>query len=329
MRDNKAFAVAPMMEWTDRNCRFFHRLLSSKAVLYTEMVTADAVRLGDRARLLDFNAEEQPVVLQLGGSDPLALAEAAKIAADWGYSEVNLNVGCPSDRVQSGRFGACLMREPELVGELVATMIKAVDIPVSVKCRIGVDEQDPGPALDALLRSVSDAGCNSVTVHARKAWLQGLSLRENRDIPPLDYDRVYQVKQDFPELFIALNGGLVDIEEAAIHLPKVDGVMLGRAAYQTPWILSDVDRVFYGEAKEPLSRHEIVALMAEYADRQRMDRGTPVKSVARHMMGLFQGLPGARAWRRKLSETIHNEEATGRTLIEAAALVPNPDQKAA
>ena len=322
-------SVAPMMDWTDRHCRAFHRHLTRRALLYTEMVTADAVRFGDRARLLGFAPEEHPVALQLGGADPAAMAEAARIAEDFGYGEVNVNVGCPSDRVQSGRFGACLMREPELVGRVVAAMRAAVSIPVTVKCRIGVDDQDPGSALDALADAVADAGCRTLVVHARKAWLQGLSPKENRDVPPLDYGRVDVLKARRPELTVVLNGGLQDLDAAAAAIGRgLDGAMLGRAAYQTPWVLADVDRRFFGAPPSDLDRHAVVEAMADYAARARRDLGTPVKSIARHMLGLFQGLPGARAWRRHLAETMPDPGAGPAILIEAAARVA-PERRAA
>ena len=322
-------SVAPMMDWTDRHCRAFHRHLTRHALLYTEMVTADAVRFGDRARLLGFSEEEHPVALQLGGADPEAMAEAARIAEGFGYDEVNVNIGCPSDRVQSGRFGACLMREPALVGRVVAAMREAVSIPVTVKCRIGVDDQDPGPALDELAGAVVEAGCGTLIVHARKAWLQGLSPKENRDVPPLDYGRVDALKAKRPDLTVVLNGGLLDLDAAAAALVRgLDGAMLGRAAYQTPWVLADVDRRFFAAPPTGLDRHGVVEAMADYAARARRDLGTPVKSIARHMLGLFQGLPGARAWRRHLAETMPAPDAGPEILIEAAARVA-PECRAA
>ncbi len=242
---NKIFAVAPMMDWTDRHCRVFHRQLTRHALLYTEMVTAQAIKHGDRQRLLGFDSVEQPVALQLGGSDPRLLAEAAKIGEDFGYSEINLNVGCPSDRVQEGRFGACLMAEPQLVGDCVAAMMAAVKIPVTVKCRIGIDDQDEIEGLNRFVEAVAATDCNTFIIHARKAWLKGLSPKENREIPPLNYARVYKLKNDFPQLNIILNGGLDSLEAAQAALQNFDGVMLGRAAYHTPWLLADVDRVFF------------------------------------------------------------------------------------
>jgi len=326
---SRRFSVAPMMDWTDRHCRLFHRLLSARALLYTEMVTADAVIHGDRAHLIGYSEAEHPIALQLGGSDPAKMAEAARIAADWGYDEVNINVGCPSDRVQSGTFGACLMREPETVARVVAAMRAAVSVPVTVKCRIGVDDQDPEPALDALVGQVVEAGCDSVTVHARKAWLQGLSPKENRDVPPLDYDRVYRLKAARPDLEVVINGGIPDLDAAVEHLARVDGAMLGRAAYQSPWLLHEVDDRLFGDAPRDLDRHSVVEAMAEYAARMARDRGTPVKSICRHMMGLFQGLPGARSWRRYLSENCYGPEAGPHVLTDAARLVSPPDRQAA
>ncbi len=318
---DRRFCVAPMMDWTDRHCRQFHRLLTRRAVLYTEMVTADAVRFGDRERLLGFSVAEHPVALQLGGADPQAMTEAARIGADSGYAEININVGCPSDRVQSGRFGACLMREPDTVARVVDAMAEAVAVPVTVKCRIGVDDQDSETALDALVDRVADAGCRTVIVHARKAWLQGLSPKENRDVPPLDYDRVRRLKARRPELEIILNGGLDDLDGAIAATDGLDGMMIGRAAYQTPWMLSAVDSRIYGDDPTPLDRHAVVGEMVDYARRQAVDQGTPIKSIARHMLGLFQGLPGARAWRRHLSQTMHRDGAQADILREATALV--------
>ena len=248
------FCVAPMMDWTDRHDRFFLRLITRHARLYTEMVTADAIRFGDRARLLDFDAAEHPLALQLGGSDPVTLAEAAKIGEDWGYDEINLNVGCPSDRVQSGAFGACLMREPDLVAECMAAMREAVNIPVTVKCRIGVDDQDPETALTQLVTSCREAGVEVFIIHARKAWLEGLSPRENREIPPLDYPLVYRLKQQFPDISIIINGGIETLDQTQTHLAQVDGVMVGRAAYKTPYFMADIDRLIFGAGEAPLSQ---------------------------------------------------------------------------
>jgi tRNA-dihydrouridine synthase A len=295
------FAVAPMMEWTDRHCRYFHRLLTRRALLYTEMVTAAAVLRGDRARLLAHDEAEHPVALQLGGSDPRALAEAARIAADFGYDEINLNVGCPSDRVQEGRFGACLMAEPVLVGDCVAAMKASVAVPVTVKCRLGVDDQDPEQALDAIAQAAVAARADALIVHARKAWLQGLSPRENRAVPPLDYDRVYRLKQSYPALIVALNGGVASIKEAGAHLAKVDGVMMGRAAYQEPWRLLSVDPALFGAPAPAGAVLEAAERLIPYIERETA-AGVRPYAIVRHTLGLFQGAPGARAFRRHLAE---------------------------
>ncbi|WP_298377892.1 tRNA dihydrouridine(20/20a) synthase DusA [uncultured Bradyrhizobium sp.] len=295
------FSVAPMMEWTDRQCRVFHRLMSRRARLYTEMLTTGAVIHGDRARLLGFDASEHPVALQLGGSDPRDLATAARIGEDFGYDEINLNVGCPSDRVKDGRFGACLMAEPALVAEGVAAMKRAVRVPVTVKCRIGIDDQDPEVALDTLARGVIAAGADALVVHARKAWLNGLSPKENRDIPPLDYDRVYRLKAALPDVPIIINGGITSIAEAKQHLAHVDGVMLGRAAYQEPWRLLTVDSELFGETPPHATMKDVFAAMLPYIERQ-LAEGTRLHSITRHFVGAFHGVPGARAFRRHLAE---------------------------
>jgi tRNA-dihydrouridine synthase A len=292
-------AIAPMMDWTDRFCRVFHRRLTRRALLYTEMVVADAIIHGDRDRLLAFSGDEHPVAIQLGGSEPAKLAEAARIAAGYGYDEINLNVGCPSDRVQSGTFGACLMRTPALVGACVAAMRAAVDIPVTVKCRIGVDDQDPESSLDALAESVIQAGAVAIWVHARKAWLEGLSPRENRDIPPLDYDRVYRLKEARPETFIGINGGIRNLSEAANHLAHVDGVMLGRAAYQTPALLVEADRLIYGERGQPNPIDVVSEFMPQIE--AWIAEGRRLGPLVRPMLGFFHGAPGARRWRQILT----------------------------
>ncbi|WEX07250.1 tRNA dihydrouridine(20/20a) synthase DusA [Chelativorans sp. AA-79] len=289
-----------MMDWTDRHCRFFHRQLTRRALLYTEMVVADAVIHGNRERLLGFDEAEYPVALQLGGSEPAKLAEAARIGAAFGYDEINLNVGCPSDRVQSGTFGACLMKVPDLVGACVAAMKESVAIPVTVKCRIGVDDQNPEEALDRLADAVFSAGADALWVHARKAWLQGLSPRENRDIPPLDYGRVYRLKERLSKKFIGINGGVQTIDEAATHLAHVDGVMLGRSAYHTPGILAAVDARIYGEAERAPMLPDVVDAMAAYAARH-IEQGGKLSHVTRHMTGLFHGRGGARRFRQILS----------------------------
>ncbi len=294
------FSVAPMMDWTDRHCRRFHRLMSRRALLYTEMVTSAAVIHGVRERLLGFDPAEQPVAVQLGGADPRELAEAARICADFGYCEINLNVGCPSDRVQDGRFGACLMLSPELVAECVAAMKQAVAIPVTVKCRIGVDDQEPRAALFDLAGKVADAGVDALIVHARKAWLQGLSPRENRDIPPLDYQLVYELKQAMPRMPIAINGGIASIEEARTHLAHVDGVMLGRAAYQNPELLLRVDPDLFDAPAPVADAHAALEALEPYIEAQ-LAQGVRLSSITRHLLGLFAGRPGARAFRRRLA----------------------------
>ncbi|MCY1015693.1 tRNA dihydrouridine(20/20a) synthase DusA [Pyxidicoccus sp. MSG2] len=312
--------VAPMMDWTDRNCRYFHRLLSRHTLLYTEMVTTGAVIHGDRERLLGYEPAEHPVALQLGGSEPAALAESARIGQEWGYDEINLNCGCPSDRVQSGRFGACLMAEPDLVARLVGAMREAVSIPVTVKSRIAIDDLDEWPTLEDFVRKVSAAGCSRFIVHARKAWLQGLSPKENRDVPPLRYELVYRLKSEFPHLDISINGGIKTMDAAADHLKHVDGVMMGRAVYESPYLLAEADRRFFGAQEAPPERHAIVEAMLPYVER-RMRQGAPLGAITRHMLGLFQGLPGARAWRRHLSENAHKSGAGPEVLVAALAKV--------
>jgi tRNA-dihydrouridine synthase A len=314
------FSVAPMMDWTDRHCRVFHRLLSRRALLYTEMLTTGAVIHGDRQRLLGFDASEHPVALQLGGSNPVDLAASAVIGEDFGYDEINLNVGCPSDRVKDGRFGACLMAEPHLVAECIAAMKKAVRIPVTVKCRIGIDDQDPEVALDTLAHAVLAAGADALVVHARKAWLNGLSPKENRDIPPLDYDRVYRLKASLPNVPIAINGGITTVAAAKQHLDHVDGAMLGRAAYQEPWRLLSVDPELFGEAAPHASMHEAIEALMPYIARQ-LAAGTRLHSITRHLVGAFQGVPGARAFRRYLAEVCTKPGAGVDSLRQALALV--------
>jgi tRNA-dihydrouridine synthase A len=311
-------SIAPMMDWTDRHCRYFHRLLTRRALLYTEMVVADAVMHGDRPRLLGFSPEEHPVAIQLGGSEPAKLAEAARIAEGFGYDEINLNVGCPSDRVQSGTFGACLMREPATVAACVAAMKAAVAVPVTVKCRLGVDEQDPEAALDAVADAVIDAGADAIFVHARKAWLQGLSPKENREVPPLDYDRVYRLKTRLPNVFVGINGGIATLDEAEAHLTRVDGAMLGRAAYHTPDILAGVDRRFFAEKAPPPDLRDVVGQMGAYVESVRAAGGR-ASHVTRHMLGLFHGLPGARQWRRILTVDGARPEAGAEVLFRALA----------
>ncbi|MEH2627938.1 tRNA-dihydrouridine synthase A [Bradyrhizobium sp. AZCC 1719] len=309
-----------MMDWTDRQCRVFHRLMSRRARLYTEMLTTGAIIHGDRRRLLGFDPSEHPVALQLGGSVPDDLATAASIGEDFGYDEINLNVGCPSDRVKDGRFGACLMAEPALVAEGVAAMKRAVKIPVTVKCRIGIDDQDPELALDVLARSVVAAGADALIVHARKAWLNGLSPKENRDIPPLDYDRVYRLKTVLPDVPIIINGGIGSIAEAKRHLDHVDGVMLGRAAYQEPWRLLDVDPELFGEVAPHATMKDVFEAMLPYIEGQ-LAQGTKLHAMARHFVGAFHGVPGARAFRRHLAEKGVRPGAGVDVLRDAIALV--------
>nr|WP_316214808.1 MULTISPECIES: tRNA dihydrouridine(20/20a) synthase DusA [unclassified Bradyrhizobium] len=314
------FSVAPMMDWTDRHCRVFHRLLSRRALLYTEMVTTGAVIHGDRKRLLGFDKSEHPVALQLGGSEPGDLATSARIGEDFGYDEVNLNVGCPSDRVKDGRFGACLMAEPGLVAACVAAMKGAVRIPVTVKCRIGIDDQDPEVALDVLARAVVAAGADALIVHARKAWLNGLSPKENRDVPPLDYDRVYRLKAALPQVPIIINGGIPSIEAAKQHLAHVDGVMLGRAAYQEPWRLLAVDPELFGEAPPHASMKDVLSALEPYIARE-LAGGTRLHAITRHLVGAYHAVPGARAFRRHLAEHGVRPDAGIAVLREAVAMV--------
>ncbi|RMA41589.1 tRNA dihydrouridine(20/20a) synthase DusA [Rhodophyticola porphyridii] len=311
-------SCAPMMDWTDRHCRYLHRLMSRHVLLYTEMVTAPAVIHGDRDRLLGFDPAEHPVALQLGGSDPRELAEAARIAAGYGYDEINLNIGCPSDRVQSGCFGAVLMERPGLVADCVAAMIAASPVEVTVKCRIGVDEQRPEEVLPAFLETVREAGVTRFAIHARKAWLQGLSPKQNRDVPPLDYPLVHRMKRDFPALHLSVNGGITSLEQAQTHLAAgMDGVMVGRAAYHDPSsLLLPADQVIFGETRAPRSAEEIVHLMLPYIERH-LSAGGKLAQVTRHMLGLFQGRPGARGWKRAISENAHKPGA-GPEVVQAA-----------
>ncbi len=312
-----------MMDWTDRHCRFFHRLLTKHARLYTEMVTTAALLHGDRRRLIGFHTGEHPVALQLGGCEPDQLAACAVIGEDFGYDEINLNVGCPSDRVQEGRFGACLMAEPALVAEGVAAMKRAVRIPVTVKCRIGIDDQDPEVALRALAQAVVAAGADELIVHARKAWLKGLSPRENRDIPPLDYGLVYRLKAELPRVPIVINGGIASLEEAKAHLQHVDGVMLGRAAYKEPWRLLAVDAEVFGDRGAPRTMKDALGAMLDYID-QEIAGGTRLHSITRHLLGAFHAVPGARAYRRYLAENAGGRNAGSQVLRDAIALIREP-----
>jgi tRNA-dihydrouridine synthase A len=316
-----------MMEWTDRHCRYFLRLISKRTLLYTEMVTADAILHGKPERLLHYDPAEHPVALQLGGGEPRSLAEAARIGAEFGYDEINLNVGCPSDRVQSGKFGACLMAEPETVADCVASMQSKVPVPVTVKCRIGIDDQDAEASLDAFIDAVAAGGCRIFVLHARKAWLEGLSPKENRDIPPIDYDRVYRLKRRRPDLTVIVNGGIGSLAEARAHLSHVDGAMLGRAAYHDPYLLAGVDAEFFGEAGEAPSRVKVLDRFLPYAE-QELARGARLNQMTRHILGLLHGQPRARAFRRLLSETAHLEGA-GIDVLKAARRVAAGEHRAA
>lgn len=309
-----------MMDWTDRHCRYFHRVMTRETLLYTEMVTAPALVRGGARHLLAFSEAEHPVALQLGGSDPAELAQAARMCCDEGYDEVNLNVGCPSDRVQSGTFGAVLMKSPDLVADCVAAMIDSASVEVTVKCRIGVDDQDPEVVLPEFLRKVSAAGVKRFTIHARKAWLQGLSPKENRDVPPLDYPLVNRMKAASPDLHLSINGGITDLSQAQAHLKDLDGVMIGRAAYHDPGLLLDADRRIFGVERAPMSRHEVVQAMEPYIS-DHLATGGKLAQVTRHMLGLFTGQPGARQWRRILSEQGHRPDAGLDVLRDAAAQV--------
>ncbi len=305
-----------MMDWTDRHCRFFLRLISRRVLLYTEMIPAGAIVHGDRARFLAFDPAERPLALQLGGAAPDELAACAAAAAEAGFDEVNLNVGCPSDRVQNARFGACLMAEPDLVGRCIAAMARASGLPATVKTRTGIDARDSYADLRGFVETVAAAGCRSFMIHARKAWLQGLSPKQNRELPPLQYERVYRLKQDLPELEIVINGGITSLDETEAHLTRVDGAMIGRAAYQNPWILAEADRRVFGDNRRQLERESVVQNLLPYVARQ-CAQGVPVKAITRHILGLFNGLPGARAWRRHISEAAHRPGA-GPEVIEAA-----------
>lgn len=317
-------SVAPMMEWTDRHCRMFHRQITRHALLYTEMVNAEAIIHGPRERLLSYSEAEHPIALQLGGSDPEALGEATRIAADYGYDEINLNVGCPSDRVQKGRFGACLMREPETVRASMEAIAAAANAQVSVKCRIGVDDMDDEAGLSEFIDHVAKSGVKMFIIHARKAWLKGLSPKQNREIPPLNYERVYRMKAARPDLTIILNGGVETIDQAKAHLEMVDGVMIGRAAYQTPMVLSDVDHQIFGAKTEVKTAHQIAEAMQPYIEAE-LQKGTRLHHITRHMLGLFHGQPGARQFRRILSEEANRDGADLSTYNSAlTALHPEP-----
>ncbi len=317
---SRTISVAPMLDWTDRHDRYFLRLISKHALLYTEMITTGAILHGNKDHLLGFDSAEQPVAIQLGGSDPSDLAKCAVIAEQWGYSEINLNVGCPSDRVQSGKFGACLMAEPELVRDCMKAMIDAVKIPVTVKSRIGIDRSDSFDELKSFVTRVRDSGCNTFIIHARKAWLDGLSPKENRSIPPLCYDRVYKIKKQFPDLEIIINGGINTLEECDEHLKYVDGVMIGREAYQNPYLLSEVDSRYYGSTHSVPSRLEIINSMIPYIEKH-LAAGGKLGQVSRHLLGLFQAQPGAKYWRRYISENAHHQGAGIEVINEALVVM--------
>ncbi|CDU07723.1 tRNA-dihydrouridine synthase A [Vibrio coralliirubri] len=314
-------SVAPMLDWTDRHCRYFHRLLSQQTLLYTEMVTTGAILHG-KGDFLEYNEQEHPLALQLGGSNPVDLAACAKLAGERGYDEVNLNVGCPSDRVQNGRFGACLMAEPELVVDCVSAMKEVTDIPITVKTRIGIDDQDSYEFLTKFVSTVSEkGGCEQFTIHARKAWLSGLSPKENREIPPLDYDRAYQIKKDFSDLVIAVNGGITTLEQTKEHLQHLDGVMIGREAYHSPFILAEVDQQIFGLDTPIKKRSQVVEEMYPYIERE-LSNGASLGHISRHMLGLFQSMPGARQWRRYISENAHKKGAGIEVMQTALAKIP-------
>lgn len=317
------FSIAPMLDWTDRHCRYFHRLLTRNTLLYTEMVTTGAILFG-KGDYLQYSADEHPIALQLGGSDPDALAKCAQIAEERGYDEINLNVGCPSDRVQNGRFGACLMASSQLVADCVAAMRAEVSIPVTVKSRIGIDDMDSYEFLCDFIETVKQSGCDTFIVHARKAWLSGLSPKENRDIPPLDYERVYQLKRDYPQLTIAINGGITDLAQIKEHLLHVDGVMVGREAYQNPYMLAHIDAELFADHHAISSRHDIIMQMLPYIE-QHLQSGGYLSHITRHMLGLFQGVPGARAWRRYLSENATRKGAGTEVLLAALGHVQECD----
>ena len=314
-------SVAPMLDWTDRHCRYFHRLLSQQTLLYTEMITTGAILHG-KGDFLEYNEQEHPLALQLGGSNPVDLAACAKLAGERGYDEINLNVGCPSDRVQNGRFGACLMGEPELVAECVSAMKQVTDIPITVKTRIGIDDQDSYEFLTQFVSTVSEkGGCEQFTIHARKAWLSGLSPKENREIPPLDYDRAYQIKKDFSDLVIAVNGGITTLEQTKEHLQHLDGVMIGREAYHSPFILAEVDQQIFGLDTPIKKRSQVVEEMYPYIERE-LSKGASLGHISRHMLGLFQSMPGARQWRRYISENAHKKGAGIEVVQTALAKIP-------
>lgn len=313
---NRRFCIAPMMDWSDRHCRYFWRLLTKHAVLYTEMVTTGALLHGDRQRFLKFNPEETPVALQLGGSDPHALAQCAKMAEDWGYSEVNFNCGCPSDRVQSGKIGAVLMAEPALVADCMAAMQDACSIPVTIKHRIGVDDMEDYADMRRFVIAIAEAGCGTFIIHARKAWLKGLSPKENREVPPLKYELIFQLKEEFPELEIIINGGIKTVEQCQFLLARVDGVMVGREAYQNPYFLAEVDREIFATQQPKVTREEVIEGFIRYMERESAN-GTRLHHMTRHILGLYSGRPGARAFRRHITEKINRPGSTTEIIRQA------------
>ncbi len=312
-------SIAPMMDWSDRHFRYFIRLITKHSLLYTEMITSGAIIHGDRDRFLTYNEEEHPIAIQLGGSDPKDLGTCAEIVTTYGYDEINLNVGCPSARVQSGSFGACLMAEPDLVAECVASMKQKTSLPVTVKTRLGIDDRDSYEELSDFIKTVQKAGCETFILHARKAWLNGLSPKENREVPPLQYDVVYQIKKDFPELEIMINGGIKSKHDINTHLAHIDGVMIGREAYHNPFILADIDQLFYNHQASP-SRIEVIEEFIGYLDKQ-IDKGVHLKHMSRHILGLFQGQVGAKKWRRHISENAHKPNTTSQVIKDALSEV--------
>jgi tRNA-dihydrouridine synthase A len=317
------FCVAPMMAWTNKHARYFLRLISESALLYTEMVPLNGLLHGDQARFLEYNQFEHPLALQIGGSDPKGLAQATRIAREWGYTEINLNLGCPSNRVTKANFGACLMEHPSLVAECVHAMVTENQLPITVKCRIGINNMDTGKTLDHFIEQISKSGCQTIILHARQALLDGLSPKENREIPPLDYKRVYQIKKDFPELSIIINGGITDLDQSLNHLRYVDGVMLGRAAYQDPFLLATVDQKIFDSKKPTIDRANIIQRLVPYCE-QELELGTPLHHITRHIMGLFRGCPGGKLWRRHLSTKAIERNATSKIIVEALqSILPN------
>lgn len=323
---NRRFSIAPMMDWSDRHCRVFWRQLSQHALLYTEMVTTGAIIHAGPERFLAFDQTEHPVALQLGGSDRDELAQCAKIGQQWGYDEINLNCGCPSDRVQNGQFGACLMAQPQRVADCIKAMQDNCSIPVTVKHRIGIDDMEGYEEMVAFIRPIMEAGCTTFIVHARKAWLQGLSPKQNREIPPLDYDKVYQLKRDFPQLEIIINGGIIAIDDSLQHLQQVDGVMLGRAAYHNPYLLAEVDRTLFADNRPMKSRDQVLEDFLPYIEQQ-LSQGVALNHITRHILGLFQSVPGAKLFRRHISEQAHKKGAGIEVIVQARQIMQDAQQR--